>query len=88
MGADIFEAWFHGCEDDAFVAEAFFVYELHEGRYARLVVAVDACCPFEFDEWEDIVLGADVEILGEGADGACVGDASASLGEGFGLELG
>ena len=88
MSTDIFEAWLHRGEDDALVAEALFVDELHEGWYARLVVAVDACGPFEFDEGEDVVLGTDVEILGKGADGASVGDATASLCVGFGLELG
>ena len=52
-----------------------------------MVVAVDAGCPFEFDEGEDVVLGADVEILGKGADRAGVGDATASLGVGFGFEF-
>ena len=52
-----------------------------------MVVAVDASSPFEFDEGEDVVLGTDVEILGKGADGASVGDATASLGVGFGFEL-
>ena len=87
MGADIFEAWLHRGEDDALVAEALFVDELHEGWYARLVVAIDAYGPFEFDEGEDVVLGTDVEILGKGADGASVGDATASLGIGLGFEL-
>lgn len=33
------------------------------------------------------MFGTDVEILGKGADGASVGDATASLGIGFGFEL-
>ena len=87
VGAEIFEARLHRGEDDALVAEPLFVDELHEGWYARLVVAIDACGPFEFDDGEDVVFGTDVEILGKGADSAGIGDATTSLGIGFGFEL-
>ena len=52
-----------------------------------MVVAIDACGPFEFDDGEDVVFSADVEIFGKGADGAGIGDATTSLGIGFGFEL-
>ena len=87
MGAEIFEARLHRGEDDALVAEAFFVDEFDQSRHARLVVAIDACGPFEFDDGEDVVFGTDVEIFGQGADGAGIGDATTSLGIGFGFEL-
>ena len=50
MGAEIFEAWLHRGENDAGAAKTFGLDELHKGRDARLVVAIDASCPFEFDE--------------------------------------
>ena len=87
VGAEIFEARLHRGEDNALVAEALFVDEFDQSRHARLVVAIDACGPFEFDDGEDVVLGTDVEILGKGADGAGIGDATTSLGIGFGFEL-
>ena len=52
-----------------------------------MVVAIDACGPFELDDGEYVVFGTDVEILGKGADGASIGDATTSLGIGFGFEL-
>ena len=87
MGAEIFEARLHRGEDDALVAEAFFVDEFDQSRHARLVVAIDACGPFELDDGEDVVFGTYVEIFGKGADGAGIGDATTSLGIGFGFEL-
>ena len=87
VGAEIFEARLHRGEDDALVAEAFFVDEFDQSRHARLVVAIDACCPFELDDGEDVVFGTYVEIFGKGADGAGIGDATTSLGIGFGFEL-
>ena len=85
--ADILEAGLHRSHDYALVAQAFGLDRTDKRGDVRLVVVVDARCPFELDERADVELVAEVEPLVERREATGVSHAAAFLGEHLALEL-
>ncbi len=85
--ADVFETWFHRGQDDTFVTETVVFDEFDEHRDVRAVVAVDAGCPFQFDEGADAIFLTDVEIFLSRTETAGILDAVAGLSQRLSLEF-